>query len=72
MVCRIFLAENWRRRSKFEEVQFIFPSAPSIPVTLVGTLSMATETQGKQLTRYAEHGHAHARMVRYQVPEYPR
>ncbi|OAK98132.1 Phospholipase/carboxylesterase [Phaeosphaeriaceae sp. SRC1lsM3a] len=30
----IFLAENWRRRSKFEEVQFIFPSAPSIPITL--------------------------------------
>jgi predicted esterase len=32
--CRIFLAENWRRRSKFEEVQFIFPNAPSIPITL--------------------------------------
>lgn len=30
----IFLAENWRRRSKFEEVQFIFPSAPNIPITL--------------------------------------
>ncbi|CAN9471824.1 unnamed protein product [Alternaria alternata] len=30
----IFLAENWRRRSKFEEVSFIFPNAPSIPITL--------------------------------------
>ncbi|ORY00369.1 Phospholipase/carboxylesterase/thioesterase [Clohesyomyces aquaticus] len=30
----IFLAENWRRRSKFEEVKFVFPSAPMIPITL--------------------------------------
>ena len=34
-VYRIFLAENWRRRSKFEEVSFIFPNAPNIPITLV-------------------------------------
>ncbi|KAF2655780.1 acyl-protein thioesterase 1 [Lophiostoma macrostomum CBS 122681] len=30
----LFLAENWRRRSKFEEVSFIFPNAPMIPITL--------------------------------------
>ncbi|KAH7116877.1 Phospholipase/carboxylesterase/thioesterase [Dendryphion nanum] len=30
----VFLAENWRRRSKFEEVKFVFPNAPSIPITL--------------------------------------
>ncbi|KAH7392736.1 Phospholipase/carboxylesterase/thioesterase [Pyrenochaeta sp. MPI-SDFR-AT-0127] len=30
----IFLAENWRRRSKFEEVSFVFPNAPNIPITL--------------------------------------
>jgi predicted esterase len=30
----IFLAENWRRRSKFEEVSFIFPNAPMIPITM--------------------------------------
>ncbi|KAL0260361.1 hypothetical protein SLS55_004047 [Diplodia seriata] len=30
----MFLAENWRRRNKFDEVSFIFPSAPSIPVTI--------------------------------------
>ncbi|KAB2572834.1 Phospholipase/carboxylesterase [Lasiodiplodia theobromae] len=30
----MFLAENWRRRNKFEEVSFIFPSAPSIPITI--------------------------------------
>ncbi|KAF2829883.1 Phospholipase/carboxylesterase [Ophiobolus disseminans] len=29
-----FLAENWRRRSKFEEVKFIFPNAPNIPITV--------------------------------------
>ncbi|KAH8717027.1 Phospholipase/carboxylesterase/thioesterase [Phaeosphaeriaceae sp. PMI808] len=30
----LFLAENWRRRAKFEEVKFIFPNAPNIPITL--------------------------------------
>lgn len=29
-----FLAENWRRRGRFEDVSFIFPSAPSIPITV--------------------------------------
>ena len=29
-----FLAENWRGRSKFEDVAFVFPSAPSIPITV--------------------------------------
>ncbi|KAK1907377.1 hypothetical protein P3342_005703 [Pyrenophora teres f. teres] len=36
----IFLAENWRRRSKFEEVKFIFPNAPNIPITLNMGMSM--------------------------------
>lgn len=30
-----FLAENWRRRGKFEDVAFVFPSAPNIPITVV-------------------------------------
>ncbi|KAF2689542.1 Phospholipase/carboxylesterase [Lentithecium fluviatile CBS 122367] len=30
----LFLAENWRRRSKFEEVAFVFPNAPPIPITV--------------------------------------
>ncbi|KAF1977665.1 acyl-protein thioesterase 1 [Bimuria novae-zelandiae CBS 107.79] len=30
----LFLAENYRRRSVFEEVAFVFPHAPNIPVTL--------------------------------------
>jgi len=30
----IWLAENWRKRNKFEEVKFVFPNAPTIPITL--------------------------------------
>jgi len=28
------LAETWRRRGKFEDVKFIFPNAPNIPITV--------------------------------------
>jgi len=28
------LAQNWRRRNKFNEVSFIFPNAPTIPITV--------------------------------------
>ncbi|KAL1992849.1 hypothetical protein VTN49DRAFT_3605 [Thermomyces lanuginosus] len=28
------LAQNWRRRGKFEEVSFVFPNAPMIPITV--------------------------------------
>lgn len=28
------LAEEWRRRNKFPETKFIFPNAPSIPITV--------------------------------------
>ncbi|KAH8799989.1 acyl-protein thioesterase-like protein [Hyaloscypha sp. PMI_1271] len=34
------LAENWRRRQKFEEVKFIFPNAPAIPITVNGGMRM--------------------------------
>jgi len=30
----VSLAENWRRRSKFDEVKFIFPNAPQISITV--------------------------------------
>ena len=40
MVHRISLAQNWRRRGKFEEVKFIFPNAPTIPITVVSTLDL--------------------------------
>ncbi|EXJ80218.1 hypothetical protein A1O1_08360 [Capronia coronata CBS 617.96] len=36
----IFLAENWRRRGKFEDVKFVFPNAPSIPITVNSGMSM--------------------------------
>jgi hypothetical protein len=32
---RMDLAENWRRRGKFEEVRFVFPNAANIPITMV-------------------------------------
>ncbi|KAK2791569.1 hypothetical protein FQN52_004758 [Onygenales sp. PD_12] len=28
------LAQNWRRRGLFDEVSFVFPNAPSIPITV--------------------------------------
>jgi hypothetical protein len=58
-VLRIFLAENWRRRSKFEEVSFIFPNAPNIPITLV----RASTVSVPYLLTIPEHGHEHARVV---------
>ena len=30
----VFLADTWRRKNKFPEVKFIFPNAPTIPITL--------------------------------------
>ncbi|KAE8145034.1 putative phospholipase [Aspergillus avenaceus] len=34
------LAQNWRRRGMFEEVTFIFPNAPMIPITVNFGMSM--------------------------------
>ncbi|KAL1960489.1 hypothetical protein VTO42DRAFT_7788 [Malbranchea cinnamomea] len=36
----MMLAHNWRRRGKFDEVTFIFPNAPSIPITVNMGMSM--------------------------------
>ncbi|ESZ92397.1 putative Acyl-protein thioesterase 1 [Sclerotinia borealis F-4128] len=36
----ISLAENWRRRQKFQEVKFIFPNAPPIPISVNFGISM--------------------------------
>lgn len=36
----MFLAETWRRKNKFEEVKFIFPNAPTIPITVNGGMRM--------------------------------
>ncbi|KAH2774930.1 hypothetical protein KXW10_007401 [Aspergillus fumigatus] len=32
---RMSLAQNWRRRGMFDEVAFIFPNAPMIPITVL-------------------------------------
>lgn len=36
----IGLAENWRRRGKFDEIKFVFPNAPNIPITVNGGMHM--------------------------------
>ncbi|KIW17372.1 hypothetical protein PV08_04566 [Exophiala spinifera] len=36
----ISLAESWRRRGKFEDVKFVFPNAPNIPITVNMGMSM--------------------------------
>lgn len=36
----MFLAQNWRRRGLFDEVAFIFPNAPMIPITVNMGMSM--------------------------------
>lgn len=41
ILLRMPLAENWRRRGKFEEVAFIFPNAPTIPITAVRASPLA-------------------------------
>jgi hypothetical protein len=38
--CRMGLAQNWRRRGMFDEVSFIFPNAPMIPITVVCVFDM--------------------------------
>jgi len=37
----VSLAENWRRRQKFDEVKFIFPNAPMIPITVNMGMTMS-------------------------------
>ncbi|RDW72577.1 palmitoyl-(protein) hydrolase [Aspergillus mulundensis] len=36
----VSLAHNWRRRGMFDEVTFIFPNAPAIPITVNFGMSM--------------------------------
>lgn len=37
---RAFLAGEYRRESLFPETKFIFPNAPSIPITVNGGMKM--------------------------------
>ncbi|EEP81154.1 hypothetical protein UREG_05996 [Uncinocarpus reesii 1704] len=63
---RMMLAQNWRRRGMFDEVSFIFPNAPPIPITInfgtvmpgwydIATLSV-TATQEEFVQRQDEPG----------------
>ncbi|EZF68580.1 hypothetical protein H105_08789 [Trichophyton soudanense CBS 452.61] len=36
----MMMAQNWRRREMYDEVSFIFPNAPSIPITVNFGMSM--------------------------------
>ena len=47
-----FLAENWRRRGKFEDVAFVFPSAPSIPITVVSRHVCVPSIDHRAATRH--------------------
>lgn len=60
----IDLAVNWRRRQKFTETKFIFPNAPSIPVTLVSTcLPIRYDTCLSMKANGTEWWNAHAGVV---------
>lgn len=60
----VSLAENWRRRQKFDEVKFIFPNAPVIPITVV-SLYASTDWKQSLMDMTTEWGYANAGLVRY-------
>ena len=59
------MAENYRRRGKFEEVAFIFPNAPTIPITVVSIHLCPNRLYLSTLTVVIELWNANARLVRY-------
>lgn len=61
------MAENYRRRGKFDEVAFIFPNAPSIPITVVSAKTPLKQLAITQhlLTPLTEFWYADARLVRH-------
>ena len=66
---RVGLAENWRRRGKFDDVKFIFPNAPSIPITVVrtgpATLPVLVNRPADLSSHFAEFRRVNARLVRH-------
>lgn len=61
---RMSLAQNWRRRGKFDEVSFIFPNAPVIPITVVcSDCKIADRMRHCRIDRGPELRHVHARLV---------
>jgi hypothetical protein len=61
------LAENWRRRQKFQEVKFIFPNAPNIPISVVSSSPAIKQRKDKSVLTYAsaELRNGDARLVRH-------
>jgi hypothetical protein len=65
------LAQNWRRRGMFDEVKFIFPNAPSIPITVVRQSHrewIKHIAYRERANNSPEHGHEHAWLVRHLQP----
>lgn len=61
---RMSLAQNWRRRGMFDDVAFVFPNAPMIPITVVCCgfdLSLGREVQCAK--QRIELWYDHARVV---------
>lgn len=59
----VSLAENWRRREKFQEVKFIFPNAPAIPISVVRQLKHLEQVGAFKLMGLSELWHDHAGLV---------
>ncbi|KAL9018447.1 MAG: hypothetical protein Q9185_004224 [Variospora sp. 1 TL-2023] len=52
------IAENYRRRSKFDEVAFIFPNAPTIPVTVVAFNDLAQQQDQPGIHKSRDYFHS--------------
>lgn len=61
---RMSLAQNWRRRGMFDEIAFVFPNAPMIPITVVCLVNWSTETWLSRIIEDVELWHVHAWVVR--------
>ncbi|KAL8939601.1 MAG: hypothetical protein Q9211_002671 [Gyalolechia sp. 1 TL-2023] len=52
------MAENYRRRGKFEEVAFIFPNAPSIPITVIAFDDLAQQQDQPGIFKSRDYFHS--------------
>ncbi|KAL8726558.1 MAG: hypothetical protein Q9181_006003 [Wetmoreana brouardii] len=52
------MAENFRRRGKFEEVAFVFPNAPNIPITVTGFDDLAQAQDQPGILRSRDYFHS--------------
>ncbi|KAL8939195.1 MAG: hypothetical protein Q9216_003489 [Gyalolechia sp. 2 TL-2023] len=51
------MAENYRRRGKFEEVTFIFPNAPNIPITVIAFNDLAQQQDQPGILKSRDYFH---------------